>query len=320
MKAAVYHRYGPPDVVQIAEVPKPVPKAKEVLVRVRATTVTAGDARLRAANVPRGFGIMLRLGFGITGPRSPILGTELSGEVAAVGSSVTRFTPGDKVFAGKMGCHAEFVAVREDHVAPMPANLSFNEAAALTFGGLTSLYFLRDRARMRPGERVLINGPSGAVGTAAVQLAKHFGGVVTGVCSAANAELVRSLGAERVIDYTREDFAKSGETWDIVLDAVGNVSFARCRPALAPGGRLLLVVAGMGELIGSLLLPSRAGRKVLAGVASSRAADLELLRQVAESGVYRPVIDRIYPFERIAEAYAHVDTGRKKGNVVLTLE
>ncbi len=320
MKAAVFHRYGPPDVVTIAEVPKPEPKAKEVLVRVKATTVSAGDARLRAANVPRGFGILIRLGFGITGPRSPVLGTELAGEVAAVGSSVTRFKPGDKVFAGKMGAHAEFVAVREDSVAPMPRNLSFGEAAALPFGGLTGLYFLRDRARMRPGERVLINGASGAVGTAAVQLAKHFGGVVTGVCSAVNADLVTSLGAERVIDYTSGDFTRSGEKWDIILDAVGNAPFARCRPVMAPGGRLLLVVAGLGELVGSLLMPSRAGRRVLAGVASARATDLELLRQLAESGVYKPVIDRTYPLERIAEAHALVDTGRKKGNVVVTLE
>ena len=189
MKAAIYRRYGPPDVVQIADVPRPDLETKDVFVKVRATTVTAGDSRLRSANVPRGFGVMVRLGFGIFGPRKPILGSELAGEVAAVGQSVSRFAPGDKVFAARMGCHAEYVAVPEDDVAPMPGNLTFGEAAALTFGGLTTLFFLRDKARIQPRERVLINGASGAVGSAAVQLAKHFGAVVTGVCSAANCRL-----------------------------------------------------------------------------------------------------------------------------------
>jgi NADPH:quinone reductase-like Zn-dependent oxidoreductase len=320
MKAAVYRRYGPPDVVQIADVPRPDLKTKDVLVKVRATTVTAGDSRLRSANVPRGFGVVLRLGFGIFSPRKPILGAELAGEVAAVGRSVSRFAPGDKVFAAHLGCHAEYVAVPEDDVAPMPGNLTFGEAAALTFGGLTSLFFLRDKAQIQPHERVLINGASGAVGSAAVQLAKHFGAVVTGVCSAANAHLVRSLGADRVVDYAKEDFTQTRETYDIILDAVGNCSFDRCKAVLAPGGRLLLVVATLGQLVGALVWSSRAGRKVLGGVASTRAADLLFLRAVAESGAFKPVIDRTYPFARIVDAHAYVDTGRKKGNVVITLE
>lgn len=320
MKAAIYRRYGPPDVIQIVDVPRPGPGTKEVLVKLRATTVTAGDARLRSGNVPRGFGVLLRLGFGIFGPRKPILGTELAGEVAAVGPSVKRFAPGDKVFATRMGCHAEYVAVSENSVAPMPANLTFGEAAALTFGGLTARYFLRDRARIQPRERVLINGASGAVGAAAVQLAKHFGAVVTGVCSAGNAPLVRSLGADRVVDYATEDFVRGGERYDIIFDAVGNCSFERCRPALAAGGRLLLVVPTLGQQVGALVWSSRAGRKVLGGIASGRAADLLYLRSVAESGGFKPVIDRTYPFARIAEAYAYVDTGRKKGNVVITFE
>jgi NADPH:quinone reductase-like Zn-dependent oxidoreductase len=319
MKAAIYRRYGPPDVIQIVEVPTPDIKRTEMLVKVRATTVTAGDSRLRSARVPRGFAVLMRLGFGIRGPRKPILGWELSGEVVAVGRSVSRFAPGDKVFAARLGCHAEYVAVPEDVAAPMPRNLTFEDAAALTFGGLTSLFYLRDKARIQPGERVLINGASGAVGSAAVQLAKHFGADVTAVCSAANEQLVRSLGADRVVDYTREDFTQSRENYDIILDTVGNCSFSRCKPVLAPDGRLLLVVASLGQLIGALLWSSRAGRRVLSGVNSVRPADLQFLKTLAESGAFRPLIDRTYEFARIVDAHAYVDTGRKKGNVVLAL-
>ena len=319
MKAAIYRRYGPPAVIQIADLPMPDIKNTEMLVRVRATTVTAGDSRLRSARVPRGFGFLMRLGFGIRGPRKPILGWELAGDVVAVGQSVRRFAPGDKVFAARMGCHAEYVAVPEDAAAPMPRNLTFEEAAALTFGGLTSLFFLRDMARIQPGERVLINGASGAVGSAAVQLAKHFQAAVTGVCSGANEQLVKSLGVERVVDYTREDFTQTRETYDVILDAVGNCSFSRCRTVLAPGGRLLLVVASLGQLVGAVVWSKRAGRKVLSAVNSVRPADLDFLRALAESGAFKPVIDRTYEFARIVDAHRYVDTGRKKGNVVLTL-
>jgi NADPH:quinone reductase-like Zn-dependent oxidoreductase len=320
MKAAVYRRYGPPDVVQIVDVPRPDIKTTEMLVKVRATTVTAGDSRLRSARVPRGFGIPLRLVFSLAGPLTPILGWELAGEVTAVGQSVSRFAPGDEVFAVRMGCHAEYVAVSEDAAAPLPRNLTFADAAALSFGGLTSLCYLRDKARIQPGERVLINGASGAVGSAAVQLAKHFGAVVTGVCSAANAQLVRSLGADRVVDYTSEDFTQTREVYDIILDAVGNCSFARCKLVLAPGGRLLLVVASLGQLVGASLWSSREGRKVMSGVNPVRRADLLFLRALAESGAFRPVIDRTYEFARIVDAHAYVDTGHKKGNVVITIE
>jgi NADPH:quinone reductase-like Zn-dependent oxidoreductase len=319
MKAAVYHRYGPPDVIRIDEVPTPDPRPNELLVRVRATTVSAGDARLRSARVPPGFGMMMRLGFGVFGPRKPILGWDFSGEVAAVGASVSRFARGDRVFGTRMGSHAEYVVVPESHLAAMPPNLTFEDAAALVFGGMTSLFYLRDKAKMHPGERVLINGASGAVGTAAVQLAKHFGGVVTGVCSASNAELVRSLGATRVIDYATQDFAHTGETYDIILDAVGNCTFERCKQALSPGGRLLLVVASFGQMMGAMLRPSRGDRRVLAGVNTTRAEDLLFLGTLAESGALRPVIDRTYPLARIVDAHSHVDTGHKKGSVVITL-
>jgi NADPH:quinone reductase-like Zn-dependent oxidoreductase len=321
MKAAICRRYGPPDVVEIADVPRPSFGANHVLVKVCATTVTAADWRLRSFNLPRGFGLLVRLGVGISGPRQPILGSELAGEVVAAGQAVRRFAPGDKVFAARMGdCHAEYAAVPEDAVAPMPANLSFGEAAALTFGGLTALIFLRDKARIQPSERVLVNGASGAVGSAAVQLAKHFKAIVTGVCSAANAELVRLLGADRVIDYVTEDFTRTGERYDIILDAVGNCAFDRCKPVLMPGGRLLLVVGSLGQMIGSMVWPSRGGRKVRSGVASVRTVDLLFLRTLAEAGAFKPVIDRTYPFARIADAHAYVDTGRKRGNVVIALD
>jgi len=319
MKAAVYRRYGPPDVLRIEDVPTPDAGPHELLVRVRATTVSAGDSRLRSARVPRGFGLLMRVGFGITGPRKPILGWDFAGEVAAVGSSVSRFVVGQRVFGTRMGSHAEYVAVPETSLATIPGNLSFEAATALVFGGMTSLFYLRDKAQMQAGERVLINGASGAVGSSAVQLATHFGGVVTAVCSAGNAELVRSLGAARAIAYNKEDFTHTGETYDIVLDAVGNCTFTRCERALAPGGRLLLVVASLGQIIGATLRPSRAGRKVLTGVNATRTEDLVLLGTLAESGALRPVIDRTYPLARIADAHAHVDTGHKKGSVVITL-
>ena len=320
MKAAVYRRYGPPDVIRIEDVPRPEPRANELLVRVRATTVSAGDARLRSARVPRGFGVMMRLAFGITGPRKPILGWDFAGEVAAVGASVSRFAPGDRVFGARVRCHAEYVAVTEDNIAPVPHNLTFEDAAALVFGGITSLVYLREKAKIQARERVLINGASGAVGSAAVQLARHFGATVTGVCSAGNAQLVRSLGAARVIDYATQDFTRTGETYDIILDAVGNCPFARCERALSPGGRLLLVVASLGQMLGGLLRPWRAGRQVLTGVGATRAEDLRFLGSLAESGAFKPVIDRTYPFARIADAHARVDTGHKRGNVVITLE
>jgi NADPH:quinone reductase-like Zn-dependent oxidoreductase len=319
MKAAVYHRYGPPEVVRIEEVPRPDPKTNELLIRVKATTVSAGDSRLRSARVPPGFGVMMRLGFGLVGPRKPILGWEFAGDVAAVGASVSRFAPGDRVFGVRMGSHAEYVVASEDSVAPMPRNLGYEDAAALVFGGMTSLFYLRDKARIQPRERVLINGASGAVGTAAVQLAKHFGATVTGVCSAANMELVRSLGAARVIDYAKENFSQASDTYDVILDAVGNCTFSRCERALAPGGRLLLVVGSLSQMLGAMLRPSRAGRKVLTGVGTARREDLVSLGDLADSGAFKPVIDRSYPLARIADAHAYVDTGRKKGSVVITL-
>lgn len=323
MRAAVYHRYGPPEVVALSEVPRPTPRDDEVLVKVRATTVTAGDWRLRAAKVPPGFALLIRLGVGIFRPRAPILGHELAGEVEAIGKAVDLFKVGDRVFAygrAATGSHAEYVAIRQAAaIARIPTTLSFEEAAALSSGGAPALFYLRDKAGVRAGERVLVNGAAGSVGSAAVQLAHHFGATVTGVCSTGNVALVRELGAEQVIDYTRADFLLSGQTFDVILDTVGNCSFANCRALLAPGGRLLLLAASLWQMIGALLRPTRSGRSVLAGDSAERAEDLRLLAQLAEAGQYRPVIDRTYPLERIVEAHARVETHHKKGNVVVTV-
>ena len=323
MKAAVCAAYGGPDVVQVREIPAPLAKPGEIVIRVLATTVSSADARVRGARFPAGFALPARLFLGLTRPRTPILGTELAGVVEAVGTKVTRYRPGDKVFAFSgvgMGCHAEFKAMPEDGpIAPMPAGFTFEEAASISFGGTTALYFLRDVAGVQPGERVLVNGASGAVGSAAVQLARHFGAHVTGVCSAANAGLARSLGADEVIDYAVADFAASGARWDIILDSVGNASFARCRNALTEKGRLLLLVAGLGELLKSPLQSRASGLKVAGGPAPERAQDLATLKALCEAGAFKTVIDSHFPLDRIADAHARADSQRKVGSVVVTI-
>jgi NADPH:quinone reductase-like Zn-dependent oxidoreductase len=321
MKAIVCQKYGPPEVLQLKEVEKPAPKENEVLIRTHVATVTSGDWRVRSLDVPAGFGLIMRLVFGILKPKQPILGTELAGVIESVGRDVRKFTPGDRVFAfsdAAMGCYAEYKCMPEDGaVVRIPSNLSFEEAAAMSFGGTTALHFLR-KAKLRGGEKVLINGASGGVGTAAVQLAKHLGAEVTGVCSSANVELVRALGANHIVDYTKEDFTQNGETYDVILDTVGKTPFSRCRASLKEGGRLLLVLAGLPEM---LLAPCRSmmsSKKIIAGSATGAADELRFLADLAEKGLFRPVIDRSYPFEQIVEAHRYVDTGRKKGNVVVT--
>lgn len=323
MLAATYQRYGGPEVVTVQDVPRPEPKEGEVLVRVRATTVTAGDWRLRTADVPRGFGVLLRLAFGVRGPRKHVLGTELAGEVEAVGPGVDRFAVGERVFAytgGSLGAHAELCALKQTGaIARIPEGLSFEQAAALPFGGSTALFFLRDKGELKAGERVLVNGASGGVGTAAVQLAKHFGAHVTAVCSGRNEALVRSLGADEVVDYTKQDFRGIGQQWDVILDVVGTAPFASVKGVLREGGRLLLVVADLSATLGAALRPRREGRFVLAGTAPERAADLELLADLAASGAYRAPIETTVPFARIREAHALVESGRKRGNVVVLM-
>lgn len=322
MKAIVYERYGPPEVLQLREVDKPTPKDNEVLIKTYATTVTSGDWRVRSLNVPAGFGLIVRLVFGVLRPKQPILGTELAGVVETVGRDVRKFKVGNPVFAfsdAAMGCHAEYKCMPEDGpVALKPANLTYGEAAALSFGGTTALSFFR-RGNLQSGEKVLVNGASGGVGTAAVQLAKHFGADVTGVCSAANAELVRSLGARHVIDYTKTDFTQNGETYDVIVDTVGTAPFSRSKASLQEGGRLLMVLGGLPDMLQIPWVSMTSSKKVIAGAASGLAEDLRFLAKLAEAGEFKPVIDRRYPFEQIVEAHRYVDTGRKRGNVIITL-
>ena len=323
MRAVVYRRYGGPEVVELADVPKPVPRDNEVLVRIHATTVTSGDWRVRTLCVPTGLGLVARLAFGFTGPRQPIMGSEMAGTIEAVGKDVTRFRVGDEVFGfpgGSMGCHAQYRTMPEDgRLARKPTNLSFEEAASLPFGASTSMHFLR-KAGIRPGDKVLVIGASGGVGTAMVQLAKHFGAEVTGVTSTKKLALVTSLGADRVIDYTKEDFTARGETYDIVVDTVGGTSFARCRPVLRDKGRLLAVAAGMPEMLAALWSPLTGSRRVIAGPAAERVEDLPEMAALAEGGALKPVIDRRYGFAQMAEAHAYVETGRKRGSVVVSVE
>jgi NADPH:quinone reductase-like Zn-dependent oxidoreductase len=320
MKAIVYATYGAPDVVQLAEMPRPVPRSREVLIRIHATTVTTADGRARSLDMPTGFGLLGRLVFGIFGPRKPILGTELAGVVEAVGDEVTRFHPGDQVIAftgGRYGTHAEYRTMAEDGlIVKKPARLGFEQAASLSFGGANALSFLR-KARIQRGDQVLIVGASGNIGTAAIQLAKHLGADVTAVCSTANVDLVRSLGADRVIDYTSEDFAQARDRYDIILDTTGTTTMARCEQALKRGGRLVAIQSSLAQMLGLQRATRGSGKKVIAGISSATARDLELLAQLADSGALRPVIDRCYPLEEAAAAHAYVDTGRKRGSVVL---
>jgi NADPH:quinone reductase-like Zn-dependent oxidoreductase len=320
MKAVVCTRYGPPDVLELKEIAKPAPKSNELLIRIHATTVTSGDCRIRSLNTPRGFGLISRFVLGLSKPKRPILGTELAGEVTQVGDKVTRFKVGDEVFAlcgSAMGCYAEYVCLREESpVVQKPANLTYDEAAALPFGGTTALHFL-SRGKLREGERVLINGASGGVGTAAVQIAKFFGAEVTAVCSAANADMVRTLGAARVVDYTKEDFTKHGETYDVIVDTVGTAPFSRCKGSLREGGRLLLVLATLPQMLQIPWVSMIDSKQIIAGPAPERAADLLFLADLAEAGAFTPVIDRCYPLEEIVEAHRYVDVGHKRGNVVI---
>lgn len=322
MKAIVCTKYGPPEVLQLKEIEKPAPGENEVLIRIHATTVTSGDARVRGLNVPLGFGLITRLVFGIAGPRKQILGLELAGEVEAVGKMVQRFKKGDTVFGSSegFGCYAEYVAVPEDGAIDVkPSNMTWEEAAAVAFGALTSLVFLRDFGKIQSGQKVLINGASGALGTFAVQLARHFGAEVTGVCSTTNLELVKSLGADKVIDYTEKDFSNDGETYDIIFDTVGKVSFSRCKKSLKQNGRFLLAVAGIPQFLKMLWTSIIGSKKLVTGVAAFKKEDLIVVKELIEAGKIRSVIDKTYPLEQISEAHRYVDQGHKKGNVVITV-
>lgn len=322
MQAVVCDRYGAPDVLHLAQVARPSPKPNEILIRIHATTVTSGDCRVRGLRVPLGFALASRFVLGFGKPRQPILGSEFAGVVEAVGSEVSRFRIGNAVFGidgGRMGCHAQYKCMPQDGaVAMKPANLTLEEAAALPFGGTTALDYFR-RARLQCAQRVLVNGASGSVGTAAVQLAVHFGAEVTAVCSAANADLVRSLGAAHVIDYTQEDFTRNGRTYDVIVDAVGTAPYSRSRSSLTETGRLLLVAASLPQMLPLPWVAATSRRRIIAGPAVERAEDLRSLAELAEAGEYLPVIDRRYPLAQMVEAHRYVETGHKRGSVVVTL-
>ncbi|MCB0227096.1 MAG: NAD(P)-dependent alcohol dehydrogenase [Anaerolineae bacterium] len=325
MKAIVYREYGSPDVLKLEEVEKPTPKDNELLIKIHATTVTATEATFR-----RGEPLIARLFTGLTKPKNTRLGEELAGEIEAVGKDVTRFKIGDQIFgtAGpEFGANAEYICLPEDGVLTIkPANMDYEEAASSVDGVLTALPFLRDTGNIQSGQKVLINGASGSVGAAAVQLAQVFGAEVTGVCSTSNVELVKSLGADKVIDYTQEDFTQSQETYDLIFDTVGKTSFARCKKTLKPNGIFLeAAINGLG-LLPQVLWTAMFGSKKVKIAATGlrpegdRRKDLVFLKELIEAGKIKPVIDRCYPLEHIAEAHRYVDTGHKKGNVVITLD
>jgi NADPH:quinone reductase-like Zn-dependent oxidoreductase len=325
VNAAVVTRYGPPEVVELRDRPDLEPRPGEVVMRVRASTMTAADWRMRSGQVPRGFGPLVRVVLGWRGPRRAVLGVEAAGDVLAVGKGVTRFAPGDRVVAmasARLGGHAEQAVVKASGaIALIAPEVSYETAAALPFGGTTAFHFLKDKGDVRPGDRVLINGASGGVGTAAIQLARHFGAVVTAVTSAANAGLVSGLGASRVIDYQTQDFAAEGERYDLILDTVGNCPYARARPALAEGGRLLLVATDLMGTLGAVIRPRRQdGHRIIAGVAAERRDVIELLMQLAASGLLTTPIDRRYRLDEIRAAHAYVETRRKRGSVIITVD
>ncbi len=324
MKAIIYTKYGSADVLHLQEVEKPTPKKNEVLIRVHASSVTAGDCNARGFTfISPGFGFLSHLMFGFQKPKQPILGIELSGEIIEVGKAVRRFKPGDAVFGAsqKFGAYAEFACLAEDaSLVLKPAHLTYAEAASIPFGANTALYFLRDKAKLKPGQKVLIIGASGCTGVYAVQLAKYYGAEVSGVCSTRNLELVCSLGADHAIDYTREDFTQNGQRYDVILDMVpGKSSFARYRSALTPNGLYLAGAGGLDSLVQMAWTGLTGGRKVIAGMAVDRAEDLVFLKGLLEAGKLRPVIDRCYPLEQTAEAHRYADTGHKRGSVVITI-
>jgi NADPH:quinone reductase-like Zn-dependent oxidoreductase len=316
MRAVVHDRYGGPEVLRLDEVERPVPADDEVLVRIHATTVTRSDCGWRA---PHPF--FSRVFTGLLRPRRPILGSELAGVVEAVGSAVSRFEVGDEVFGVKSGAHAEYVCARESAaLAPKPAGMTFEEAAAVCDGAIIALTCLR-KAGLRQGQSIVVYGASGSIGTAGVQLAKHFGAEVTAVCNTKNVELVRSLGADEVIDYTQEDFTRNGKTYDVVFDAVGKHSFRRSRHSLKPGGTFVETDLGFMWHAPLLALLTRwiGDKRVRIGITHYAKKDVLLLKELIEAGEYRPVIDRCYPLEDVVEATRYVETGQKTGNVVLTV-
>ena len=326
MKAIVWRKYGPPEVLELCEVEKPVPADNEVLVRIYATTVTAGDSEMRSMKLPLYLSLPLRIWLGFTKPRgSRIPGTELAGEVESVGKGVRRFKVGDQVFGSaglRFGAHAEYICLPEEPQAEspamMPANMTYEEAATVPFGGRDALHFLR-KGNIQPGQKILINGAGGSIGTFAVQLARHFGAEVTAVDRAAKLDMLHSIGADQTLDYTLVDFTKNGETYDVIFDVAGKVSLSRSKSSIAQNGVYLLANPGPSQLVLGLWTRMTSSVRVIMQQASGTAEDLNFLKGLIEAGKLRTVIDRVYPLDRIVEAHRYVETGQKQGNVVITL-
>lgn len=327
MKAIVWTKYGPPDVLQLREVEKPAPGDNEVLIRIYATTVTAGDCELRSLKFPIYLNLAMRLWRGLIKPRgTSIPGTELAGEIEAVGKDVKRFKEGDQVFGAAglgFGANAEYICLAEEPgeleggVAIKPANMTYEEAATVPFGGRDALHFLR-KGHLQSGQKILINGAGGSIGTFAVQLAKHFGAEVTAVDSTEKLDMLRSIGADHVVDYTQEDFTERGEVYDVIFDVVGKVSFSRSSKALKQNGTYLLANP-VSQIVRGLWTSLTSSKKVVMETASGTIEDLVFLRELVEARKIKAVIDRSYPLEQIAEAHRYVETGQKKGNVVITV-
>jgi NADPH:quinone reductase-like Zn-dependent oxidoreductase len=323
VKAITYHRYGSPDVLAFEEVDDPVVNDDEVLVRVRAASLNPRDWHFM-----RGIPYFMRLQFGLRAPKDMLLGSDVAGQVEAVGKAVTRVKPGDEVLADVVtGGFAEYARVPETLLAPKPASLSFEQAAAVPLAALTALQGLRDHARLRPGHRVLIIGASGGIGTFAVQLAKHFGAHVTGVCSGRNVDLVRSLGADHVIDYTREDFTRGGQAYDLIFQLAGTRSPAACRRALTPTGTLLPTsgdskgrwIGPVDRMIKAAALSPFVRQRLVMFLAKRSGEDLRAMTELIASGTVAPVIDRTYPLSEVPEAMRHLETGRARGKIVVTV-
>jgi NADPH:quinone reductase-like Zn-dependent oxidoreductase len=319
MKAIIWTAYGKPDVLKFREIETPIPKDNEVFIKIHTTAATTGDCRLRGFRVPLGFWLPTRLVFGLLKPRKSILGMDFSGEVESVGKRVSQFKIGDRVCGStgiKLGANAEYICLAEDHaLVKIPDDLSYKNAVAIIFGGLTAVHFLRDKVNIQSGQRILINGASGAVGTAAVQLSKYYGADVTGVCSASNHKLVTSIGADRVIDYTKENFVNNGETYDAILDTVGNLSLSKCNHSLVPRGKLVLINTGLLTNLRSVT-----NAKLVCGVSGENKESLSFLMELVSSGRIVPVIDSVHPLQNIPDVHRYIDKGHKRGNVVIVVE
>jgi NADPH:quinone reductase-like Zn-dependent oxidoreductase len=323
VKAIIWTAYGSPDVLQLQDVAKPVPKANEVLIRVQAATVIVGDAELRSLKLPLLFGLPLRLFMGLTKPkRITILGQELAGIIEAVGRDVKRFREGDQVYAMtgfRFGAYAEYNCLAENSVIALkPTNMTYEEAAAVPVGGTEALYFLR-KAAVQKGERVLINGAGGSIGTVAVQLARYYGAEVTAVDSTAKLDMLRSIGAEHVIDYTREDFSRNGQTYDVIFDVIGKSPFSRSLAMLSRNGRYVLGNPRGSDRFRGPWAARTGNKPVIVGNSTATAEDLTILRQLIEAGHVKSIIDRRYPLAQTAEAHRYVETGQKKGNVIISI-